>query len=308
VNGELTCRTDMYHGLPGIRYCTYINPKTHFSATVTANGGRIMSLCRGSFDAIDSNPEVIAALPGLLKMERSQVKWEQVNLGGGRCWPAPQNLFGKDGKGEGMVPFLDLDLGEYSLEEADRNTVVLCSPVDRETLLRVARLIRFDPAGTEGTSITDRIANHSRERKLVAPWDLLQVKRPVSITVGPLRERPTVFREFGDPYRVPGLVTEEDKGIWTLALGSGLDIPMFKLGLSFDPAAVNGKIRSLYQNGMLLQHSFPVTEGPYPHKGAAEIFFNSFHQYVELEVLGREQWLAPEEFSQGLSLKVELKQ
>lgn len=70
---------------------------------------------------MDFHPEVLPALPGLLALERAQVTWDKVGLGGERAWVAPQSSF------SGGVPFLDLNLGEYTLSPTE-NGVVLTSP------------------------------------------------------------------------------------------------------------------------------------------------------------------------------------
>jgi len=296
----------MYQGVPNVRHCSFIDPRNRFSATVIANGGRIMSLGMNLFELVDSHPEILPTLPGLLSMERSLVRWDQVNLGGGRIWPAPQSLFG------GRVPPLDLDLGTYKLGRLNESTIALISPACRETGLKIFRQISFLNAEECTMTSVSSIGNYSNIPKSAVPWDILQLKIPNYIRIGPLERPPEAFKEFGDPYTSAGFIRkEEGNGYWHLAFADHKNLPMFKLGFHFDNAEANGTIYAIFTDednrAVRLIESFPILKGFFPHNGGAEIFYNPFDKYVELEVLGRARALAPGESSEELTVNILIK-
>ena len=300
---SVKCVGAPYKGLSG-GHCTIENSGRRLNAVVTQEGGRIISLGVQGVDIVDSKPALFPGASTLLLAERANVTWDKVGIGGERTWVAPQSGFG------GGVPFLDLDLGMYAIEQ-DGTNLTLTSPKCRETGLQVIRKIMPGHVQEDTFSIEAQVINNSSGPRIASPWEILQTKVPMAVRVGPLAGAPVVFDEFGDPLKVDGFATQQRDGYWLLDFKRFPNIPMFKIGFHFDNnKSENGTILASYSNGtggaVQILESFKLLEGPFPHKGQAELFYNPFGNYIEIEVLGNSQTLQPNQKSEVLKLDLQV--
>ena len=284
-----------YKGLSG-GYRRLIDHAKGLSAIVTNRGGRLISLAFQGVELIDSKPEKFLGAENLLAMERGRVTWDQVGIGGARTWVAPQSEFG-----EGVF-FLDLDLGRYAIRQQGAS-LVMTSPVCRETNLRVSRRLQSTLGGFR---LSSQVTNISTTARRASPWDIFQTPVPLSIRIGPLVSPPELL-SFDNPLGIEGFVEVAGESEYVLHFKDGINLPMFKLGFHFDFIKKGqGTISAVYSaNGrgeVQLTEHFKLCRGPFPHLGQAEIFYNPFGRYVELEVLGRTQELRAGQRSARLDL------
>jgi hypothetical protein len=303
----IECTNSSYQGLGG-SYCTVKNEKAFYRAVVTAQGGRLIDFQYNGTGLIDADPAVFPKLPEVLAKERSQVSWSEVGIGGARTWVAPQSSY------KGGVPFLDLNLGPYTVAQ-EESALTLTSPVCRETRLEVQRRIEFGAGVSAGFTTISSITNHSDQAQDLAPWEIIQTPVPVGLRIcNASAEKPLVFSDFGNPMEKDATFALYDagSGCWTLHFRSekGTErriLPMFKLGFKFTGEAAT--VTSVYANhrGGFLQmiNTFSTLQGPYPHFGPFEVFYNPDpkHPYVELEFLAPLKSLAPGKESEKLRVE-----
>ncbi|MCX5750897.1 MAG: hypothetical protein NT099_04430 [Candidatus Saganbacteria bacterium] len=240
-------------------------------ATVTETGGRLISLEVDGQELVYSKAELFSKIPDVLQLDRKDVKWDQILLGGEKTWIAPQDLFG------GKVPFLIPDLGHYTIEPI-ADGLKLTSEVCPETGLQVVRQICFGTDGPGTFRITAQLVNHSEQNKLVAPWSVFQLLAPANVTVGPLLKGPEEFEGYTIPSGV--FIDSTRQGYYEMVLGATGQ--SFKVGFYF--SGEQGGFNVSFPSGHMLMESFAVPKGAYPHKGRAELYFGT--GYFETEVLG----------------------
>jgi hypothetical protein len=130
--------------------------------------------------------------------------------------------------------------------------------------------------------------------KHVAPWDIIQVRKPYKIKVGPLAKAPDWSKVFQNPFDVPGFAVKScaDGDYVTLNMDAS-DLPQFKLEFSFlSELSKVGSMTAWFRNSkgrdIMFSESFRLSKPPFPDgTSQAQIYFNAREKYVEMEVTGR---------------------
>ncbi|MBC7291390.1 MAG: hypothetical protein H5T83_08665 [Actinotalea sp.] len=293
-------------------------------------GGRLMSLrARHRGEPVGAGAEMLWRNPEYLDDDLRPVRprstWAPLdggmgswaNLGGGKTWPAPQGWSGPD-EWPGP-PDAVLDAGVWSTrtdQVGDDLAVVLTSPDDARTGLRVERAFWFPAAGTRLRQRTT-FTNVSASTVRWSPWEVCQVDtatgagRPLDQARVEVDIAPDGWGAPGGPApatpldmaRLVGRVEPQGPvdGTWHLPVADVVG----KVGFT----DASGRLAFRRPDGAAVELFFtPVAGAPYPDGGArAELWFQcplpeplegpgSLHPtayLVELEVLAPLVDIAP---------------
>ena len=192
-------------------------------------GGRLMQFSLGPHEYLFMNPELLGARFSCEEHagDGELVNWK--NYGGAKTWPAPQ---GWDGEGQWPgPPDPILDSGRYEFEtkvDGDSASILMTSPPDARTGLRIRRLISLEEASSR-IQLRLSFENISGRPIRWSIWDVAQMLCRAAdgklnddcwlyIPTDPARERPYEIM-FGDDnpqyqlHRESGLLAVQYQGI-----------------------------------------------------------------------------------------------
>ena len=144
-------------------------------------GGRLLSIVASGRELLWRNPDyfdadfrVVRRRSAWARLDGSFSSW--ANIGGSKTWPAPQ---GWAGEGEWAGPPDDvLDAGAWSIDVAESETgdmtVVMTSPEDQRSGLRITRRFEIPVAGAEFRQLIT-FTNVSDRPITWAIWEVCQV-------------------------------------------------------------------------------------------------------------------------------------
>ena len=144
-------------------------------------GGRLLSIVASGRELLWRNPDyfdadfrVVRRRSAWARLDGSFSSW--ANIGGSKTWPAPQ---GWAGEGEWAGPPDDvLDAGVWSIDVAESETgdmtVVMTSPEDQRSGLRITRRFEIPVAGAEFRQLIT-FTNVSDRPITWAIWEVCQV-------------------------------------------------------------------------------------------------------------------------------------
>ncbi len=251
---------------------------------VPSAGGRIMSLVFAGLELLFSPPAFPLEVPCANADLRSFKRRTGFLLpGGSKVWPAPEKEWW-----EGMPP-VDLDRAPFSVVE-DAESVVLTSPVCRETGLRVTRRISFLEYNRLGvTEIFENAGNVPVNKGL---WTVTQVPRPFDVYFPCSTQCIRSYHTHDSTLPDPGQQAETC-GAWShLPVHSGV---CFKFGAWYSPGAVL-LLKKSAQGMISFLKSFPVDiSRSYAHSSVVEVFNSASAPYGELEIHSPVQSLLPGE-------------
>ena len=183
-------------------------------------GGRLMQFSLGPRDYLFMNPELLGKRFTFEEHAGDGTILGWKNYGGAKTWPAPQ---GWDGEGQWPgPPDPVLDSGRYAFEtnqEESAAAVLITSPPDERSGLRIRRLLRVDDASSR-LKLDLSFENISERTIRWSIWDVAQMLCSTAdgqlnddcwlyIPTDPARERPYEIM-FGEDNRQYQLDAETD--------------------------------------------------------------------------------------------------
>jgi len=202
-----------FHGWDGVRLSNGVID----AVCVPEIGGRLMQFSLGSHDYLFMNPDLLGARFNFEEHAGDGTILHWKNYGGAKTWPAPQ---GWDGEGQWPgPPDPVLDSGPYALEtnqEESAAALLMTSPPDARSGLRIRRLLRVDDASSR-LKLDLSFENISERTIRWSIWDVAQMAcRTVDgqlnedcwlyIPTDPARERPyeIMFGDDNSQYQMHG--------------------------------------------------------------------------------------------------------
>lgn len=273
-----------------------INNETIEVVVVPEIGGRIMGFGFLDNNILFQNQTLYKKKPSvygkdLLEIKRQRIEIGYMLYGGEKTWIAPQESW------EGP-PYVDLDFGVYEInifrkQETDEVIIELESSVCRETKIKIKKSITIPSKGNK-ISITQRIENHSSEALTKGIWQVTMVNRPAIVTFpcdgnSQFKDGIKSFDKTDCRERLVKIHKES-------AYITCEDATRFKFGTDINHGYVDTHIVG---TNMVFKKEFEVTEGPYGHQCAIEVYNNpGVHEYLEVEVHSPLQIIEPGEYSE----------
>lgn len=243
-------------------------------------GGRLISVEVGGVELLWRNPQY---LDGALRTVLPREQWAPLdgtmgswaNLGGSKTWPAPQGWSGRDEWPGPPDPVIDSGDWRPHVRRAPdgATTVILTSPDDPWTGLRVERRFEVPAAGTAFTQrVTFRcVADH---RVRWAPWEVCQVDTAMFVDPsGGGAEAGVRVGVTGRDAPVPLVALDGEIAVGAAAGGQRrVEVADVVAKVGFTDA--DGRFEVVRPDGAGLRWSYPVDSGAsYPDGGcAAEIW------------------------------------
>jgi hypothetical protein len=231
-------------------------------------GGRLLALRLGETELVYRNAQLVdadlrptAAVAQLPPVDGTLASWR--NWGGDKTWPAPQG-WTTDAEWHGP-PDPVLDGGAYEVAE-DGGALVMISPTDPRTGLRITRSVRLDPCAAKVT--LDLAFENVAERPVRwAIWNVTQLPG-----ASPERRRDGVFVGVDDPAVVVLFAATGTPRHARAAAGVLHVAPQDVVGKLGFPGAVGWL--ALARDDVVLTQRWPVREGAeYPDRGSrAEVW------------------------------------
>lgn len=256
-------------GWPGIRRsCGELSV-----GIVPSAAGRIMSLVFAGEELLFAPPAVPLELP-LAGADLRAFKRRTGFLlpGGSKVWPAPEKDWWE------RMPPVDLDRAPFSVVE-DGLTLVLTSPVCRETGLRVSR--RIDCSGHNCLGVTEVFENAGTRSVNKGLWTVTQVPRPFDVYFPCPPELVRSYHTDDSTLPDPGQQAEACEKWARLCVHSGV---CFKFGAMYAPGTVL-LIKAAARGSTVFRKSFVVDSAArYAHSSVVEVFNSAAAPYGEIEV------------------------
>ena len=250
-------------------------------------GGRIISLKYQGEELFFVNKDHLGEtfdFSHVTDLEQEKLRLGHRLWGGDKTWVAPESSWLAD------LPPLDLDASQYSVK-LKPHTVIMTSPVDRETGLCIIRQVELQPNGI--IVLDQTFVNKTDKIIQFGIWDVTQLLRPFDIyfPVSETMIKPDLRFSAGTKHRKK-LVRQENG--WSKII---CDQPwLFKYGSMLEQGVVvalrrNAKRR---KKTLAMARFFDVeSRAKYPHDNIAEVYNASEFPYLEVEILAPLKSLKP---------------
>lgn len=194
--------------------------------------------------------------------------------GGDKTWIAPQSAWWE------RIPPLELDAGVYDCRQEDDCSLVLTSPVCRETGLQIERRLTLHDTSL---ALTETIINRSSNEIERGVWNVTQCLRPMQIHVRASDLR--AYPEEGESVILKPEVVRPSEPGWVSVTCEAWR--QFKFGaLASEGILVASRPSVRFPSDQLVfarTFSISATER-YAHDSSVEIYNSHEYNYLEIEV------------------------
>lgn len=260
-------------------------------------GGRVMGVQWRSHDLYWVNSELAGRFVDVAAIKQPEIAKKTLGFllwGGNKTWLAPQEHW------IDSLPFLDLDSGAYQVavdtvsDQAVR--IVMTSPICRKTGTQLQRIIQLGDTDHHW-SITHRLENQGDDIIQWGLWGNSMVQRPATVflPIGTQSQFPRGVKTFANEGMAAAVRDNVVRWMDDTVSVQCTEPIKFKYGVDAPLGAILA-ILSTPQGTLGYLKQFSITSAAtYGHDCVAEVFNASDYPYLEMEIHGPVQFLAPGE-------------